>query len=211
MNLNLLRPHVNQKFSEYLANCDLINKYNLKTANHIPKIKKISLELDLKSFLLASEISEKNQKHILSQTKAYLLFYILFGFIPQINFNKNTVLKSKISNISELHYSLNLAFSTKKEINNFLYSFFVENFSKLTSDGFKIFKKTKINSKTDSLNSFLLSVRIPGNSFSESENFFKGLLNFKNLNFKLNVLIDKSKLKNNQNVIKNLPFFWING
>ena len=87
----------------------------------------------------------------------------------------------------------------------------MENFSKLTSDGFKIFKKTKINSKTDSLNSFLLSVRIPGNSFSESENFFKGLLNFKNLNFKLNVLIDNSKLKNNQNVIKNLPFFWING
>ena len=52
---------------------------------------------------------------------------------------------------------------------------------------------------------------IPSNSFNESENFFKGTLNFKNLKFKLNILINNSKLKNNLNIIKNLPFFWING
>jgi hypothetical protein len=211
MHSNILRPNLNQKCNEYLSNCDLINKYSLKNTNNIPKIKKISLELDLKDFLLASEISEKNQKHILSQTKSYLLFYILFGFLPKINFNKNVVSKSKILTLSELHYSLSVVFSTKREVNNFLHSFFIENFSKLSSDGFKVFKKKEINNKVNSLNSFLLSIIIPGNSFNESDSFFKGGLNLKNLKFKLNISINNPKLKNNQNIVKNLPFFWING
>jgi hypothetical protein len=44
MDLNLLRPNINQKFNEYLSNYDLINKYGIKNTNNIPKIKKIYLE-----------------------------------------------------------------------------------------------------------------------------------------------------------------------
>lgn len=209
MDLNLLRPNINRKFSAYLSNCDLINKYGLKNTNNIPNIKKISLELDLKDFLLASEISEKNQKHVLSQTKAYLLFYTLFGFIPRINFNKNKSSKSKISGISELHYSLNLVFTKKKEIDGFLNSLFIDNFSNLNSS-LKTFKKKEINNKMNSLDFFLVSFIIPGISFNENENLFKGSLNFKNLKFKLNILINNPQLKNNQNIVRNLPFFWIN-
>ena len=72
-----LKPNINQKFVSYLSNCDLINKYNFKNSNHIPRVKKVSLELNLKDFLLSSDISEKNQKHVLSQTKAY--FIIVFS------------------------------------------------------------------------------------------------------------------------------------
>ena len=209
MDLNLLRPNINRKFSTYLSNCDLINKYGLKNTNNIPNIKKISLELDLKDFLLASEISEKNQKHVLSQTKAYLLFYILFGFIPRINFNKNKASKLKISGLSELHYSLNLVFTKKKEIDGFLNSLFIDNFSNLNSS-LKTLKKKEINNKMNSLDFFLVSFIIPGISFNENENLFKGSLNFKNLKFKLNILINNPQLKNNQNIVRNLPFFWIN-
>ena len=34
----------------YLSNCDLINKYNLTSVHHIPKLDKINLELNLKDF-----------------------------------------------------------------------------------------------------------------------------------------------------------------
>ena len=57
MSLNILKPNVNQKFKHYLSNCDLINKYNFKNINHLPKVKKVSLELDLKEFLIASYLS----------------------------------------------------------------------------------------------------------------------------------------------------------
>ena len=156
MSLNILKPNVNQKFKHYLSNCDLINKYNFKNINHLPKVKKVSLELDLKEFLIASDLSEKNQKHIFSQIKAYLLLYIILGFIPQINYNKNINLKAKMLKGSEPNYSLKLTFSTTKDIDNILHSFFVENLSKLHLDGFTFFQKKEINHKTIELNSFLL-------------------------------------------------------
>ena len=31
----------------YLSNCDLINKYNLTSVHHIPKLDKINLELNI--------------------------------------------------------------------------------------------------------------------------------------------------------------------
>ena len=211
MSLNILKPNVNQKFKHFLSNCDLINKYNFKNINHLPKVKKVSLELDLKEFLIASDLSEKNQKHIFSQIKAYLLLYIILGFIPQINYNKNINLKAKMLKGSEPNYSLKLTFSTTKDIDNILHSFFVENLSKLHLDGFTFFQKKEINHKTTELNSFLLSTLIPGNSFYEIESFFKENLNLKNLKFKLDISISNPSIKNNKNIIKNLPFFWISG
>lgn len=207
MNLNLVRPSINQTVGEYLLNYDLLTKYNLKAIKDIPKIQKLSVELKLKDFLTASEISTKNQKHILSQTKAYILVYLLFNFLPQINFNKNNFSKTKISNLNELHFSLNLDFLTKKEINTFLSFFFIENFAKLNSNKFKLIKIQKLNKKIELLESFLINFTIPSNFFNESENIFTEGLNMKNLNFNLKFLINNPKLKNNQNIIKNLFFF----
>lgn len=211
MSSNLLKPNVNQNFKYYLSNCDLINKYNFKNTNNLPRVKKISLELNLKEFLNASDLSEKNQKHILSQTRSYLLLYIILGFLPQINYNKNINLKSKLIKDSELNYSLKLTFSTRKDIDNILYSFFLENLSKLYLDGFTFFQKKEVNNKIVGLKSFLLTTSIPGNSFYEVENFFKENLNLKNMRFKLNILILNTSTKNNKNLIKNLPFFWMSG
>jgi len=61
------------------------------------------------------------------------------------------------------------------------------------------------------LKSFLFSVLIPGNAFYEIESYFKERLNLKNLKFKLNLLISNPVSNNNNNIIKNLPFFWISG
>lgn len=211
MKSTLSRPNLNQKLEYYISNCDLINKYNLTTVYNIPRVKKISLELNLKDFLLSSDLSEKNQKHALSQIKSYLLLYIILGFKPRINYNKNIDLNKTITKEALLNYSLKLTFSTKKELNNILSTFFVENSSKLKLDGFNLFNGRRVNTKTNDLNNFLFSTIIPGNSFSEVENFFKDGLNFKNLNYKLNISILNPSLKNENNIIKNLPFFWISG
>ena len=206
-----IKPYVNQKFKSYLSNCDLINKYNFKSVHNIPRVKKLSLELNLKEFLVASDISEKNQKHVFSQTNIYLLFYIILGFIPQINYNKNLNIKIKSSKTLEGSYSVKLTFSTQQEIDHILYSIFIDSLSKLELDGFKFFDTKKINNKTTTLKSFLFSTLIPGNSFYEIESYFKERLNLKNLKFKLNLLISNPVSNNNNNIIKNLPFFWISG
>ena len=211
MHLNVLRPNINYTFEKYLSTYDLFYKYNLKQVEDVPNIKKLSIELELKDFLFASELSEKNQKHILSQTKFYLFTYLCFNFLPQINFIRSDISKTKTANMNEINYSLCLNFSTYGEINLFLYTLFIENFSKLRADNFNFFRKSELNSKIHDLKSFLFSVYLPGNSLNENLNIFKGLLNIKNLKYKLKILINNPKLKNNQNIIKNLPYFWING
>ncbi len=206
-----LKPNINQKFVSYLSNCDLINKYNFKNSNHIPRVKKVSLELNLKDFLSSSDISEKNQKHVLSQTKAYLLLYLALGFIPQINYNKNIMLKQKVLRGSEPNYSLKLTFSTQKELNSIFNSIFIDNFAKFQLDGFDFFYKTKVNKKVKNLKYFLFNTSLPGNFLSEVETFFKEGVNFKNFKFKFKVLLSNPIAENNKNIIKNLPFFWISG
>ena len=208
----------NIKNSEsYLSNCDLINKYNFKNVHEIPELKKIVLELNLEDFLLSCDFSQKEQTDSNIQIRAYIIIYILMGLMPFINFNKSSSSSLKAKSL-ENNYSLKIILSNKKEINSFLTSLFIENWSKLLLEDFLLFKNTK-NSQSKKIQSatksVVLNTIIPGNIFFEIENLLtKNLtgINPKTLKLRLNFLIgNMSKIKNFNNLIKNLPFFWISG
>ena len=133
----------NIKNSEsYLSNCDLINKYNFKNVHEIPELKKIVLELNLEDFLLSCDLSQKEQTDSNIQIRAYIIIYILMGLMPFINFNKSSSSSLKVKSL-ENNYSLKIILSNKKEINSFLTSLFIENWSKLLLEDFLLFKNTK--------------------------------------------------------------------
>ena len=212
--LNSYHYNTNQKFNQYLSNCDLINKYNSKTIYNIPTIKKIVCEVHLKDFLASSELSTSDQNNSISQIKSYLLVYLLLGVLPYINCNKNKKALLQFNKNSENNYSLKILFSTVTEKNLFLNSLFIDNWTKLKLDGFSLFadKTTLSNKKITS--QFVFNSIIPGNSFFEVEDFFCNninSLNLRNLKFNINFLITNAIVKNKRNLLKNLPYFWISG
>jgi len=214
MHLNSL----NIKNSEsYLSTCDLINKYSFKNVHEIPELKKIVLELNLEDFLISCDFSQKEQTDSNTQIRAYIIIYILMGLMPFINFNKSAGSSLKAKSV-ENNYSLKIILSNKKEINSFLTSLFIENWSKLLLEDFLLFKNTKnLSSKKvkSPSKSIVLNTIIPGSIFFEVESLLtKNLtgINSKTLKFRLNFLISNmSNTKNSNNLIKNLPFFWISG
>jgi hypothetical protein len=88
---------LNQSFfikNQYLSNCDLINKYNLKNIYQKPKLNKIILDFSLKNFVDSLNIKENQERFNEIQIKSFLFLYLLTGAIPLIN-NKLIVLKNK--------------------------------------------------------------------------------------------------------------------
>ena len=63
----------------YLSNCDLINKYNVKSVYQIPKLDKIVLELDLKDLLNSYEISSKDQTDSVAQINLFVYINGIIG------------------------------------------------------------------------------------------------------------------------------------
>ena len=202
----------NSYYNNYLSNCDLVNKYNLKNINLIPKLDKITLELDLKDFLNSYEISSKDQSDSLIQTKAFLLLYGLTGTVPHIKASKS-VSSSGRQKVTALQYSLKVVLDKNNKKTDFLFSLFVENWHKLKLEDFKIFNakpnKTALDKK------FVLNTLLPGHCLFDIEEFLSKSLtgvNSKSSKFRLNFHFDNSSfLKNRNNIILNLPFFWISG
>ena len=209
--LNFSHSSTNHKFNDYLCSCDLINKYNLKNIHDRPQLDQIVVNVKLKDFLLAAEISETEQTHAISQIKSYLVVYTLLGFIPYLNCNKNALVK--FSKNLDVNYSLKLVFSSFAEKCVFLTSIFVDNWNMLKLDNISVLNKSQ-SKKSSLAQKFLVTTTLPGNAFSEVDELFKKqstLFNVKLLKFHINFLILNPKLKNNHNLIKNLQFFWING
>jgi hypothetical protein len=64
---------LNTVSNNYLSNCDLINKYNLKNIHHIPRLKKIVLDFNLFDFLNSSDFNLKEQTDSNSQIKSFII------------------------------------------------------------------------------------------------------------------------------------------
>jgi len=210
----MLNTKLNAKSTNYLSNCDLINKYSLKSLYCAPKTSKIVLDFNLLDFLNAIDSNHtKEQTDSNSQIRAFTIFYILNEFMSYINFNKslNSLKKMKIS---ENNYSLKIAITDPKEINSFLFSFFVENWSKLLIEDFILFKNSKSLGNTLDKN-FVFSTVVPASSFFSLDSFLSKThsgINSKNFNIKINFVFRNTiKLENSKKTIKNLPYFWISG
>lgn len=200
--------------NDYLSKCDLLNKYNLKSTHGIPKLKKIVLDFNLADLIGASENKDKEQTDSNVQIKASSIFYVLTGLVAYINFNKSLSSIKKLK-ISENNYSIKISTTNFNEINHFLLSFFVENWTKLLIEDFVLQRKKKEPLKIDSEKNIVLSALVPAEVFFELEVFLNKVvtgINSKNFNIKINFLFDNpNELKNSQTLIKNLPYFWISG
>ena len=200
--------------NDYLSKCDLLNKYNFKSTHEIPKLKKIVLDFNLADLIGASENKDKEQTDSNIQIKASSIFYVLAGLVAYINFNKSLYSIKKLK-ISENNFSIKISTTNLNEINQFLLSFFVENWTKLLIEDFVLQRKKKELSKIDSDKNIVLSALIPAEVFFELEMFLNKIvtgINSKNFNIKINFLFNNPKeLKNSQTLIKNLPYFWISG
>jgi len=210
----ILDTKLNFFSNDYLSNCDLLNKYNLKSTHEIPKLRKIVLDFNLADLIGASENRDKEQTDSNIQIKASSIFYVLTGLVAYINFNKSLSSIKKLK-ISENNYSIKISTTNSNEINHFLLSFFVENWKKLLIEDFILQRKKKELSKIDSEKNIVLSSLVPAEVFFELEMFLNKIvtgINSKNFNIKINFLFDNpNELKNSQTLIKNLPYFWISG
>ena len=199
-------------YESYISNCDLINKYNVKSVHQIPKLDKIVLELDMKDLLNSYEISSKDQTDSVAQVKAFLILYIFIGLFPYIKASKAVSSSGRLKT-TNLQYSLKVVLRRKEEINNFLFSLFVENWQKLSLEDFKLFKNERVKSKAEK--TFVLNTLLPADCFFDISEFLSKSLtgvNSKNLKFRLNFSFNSSiNVKDRNKLIKNLPFFWISG
>ena len=201
--------------NQYLSNCDLINKYNLLNIYQKPKLNKIILEFSIKNFIEALYSKENQEKFNETQIKAFLFIYLLIASVPFIN-NKVKMVKNK--EIKETtNYSLKFTYSNDMYIYNFLFYFFIENWTFIAKENKNIFLLENLNFSTQNTNynSFNLKSILPVYVFSDMEYIINNSnfdLNSKELNLNINYLINApKKIKNLNSLIKNLPLFWISG
>lgn len=199
------------KAHNYLSNCDLINKYNILNINRVPKLNKIILELSSRDLLSAVESSGKNEINSETQIKSYFLLYIFSSYQPYIKFRVSKKLKTENDN-----YSLEIDISKIDSIYSFLVSFFIENWNKLSVEDFSLWKKKGFNF-TFQQRKFIIERKIPADIFFELNNFLNkttfGIVS-KNLNLKVKFFFQNNNFQSqnaSENLVKNLPFFWING
>jgi len=212
MNSVFTNSFSHNNYESYISNCDLINKYNVKSVHQIPKLDKIVLELDMKDLLNSYEISSKDQTDSVAQVKAFLILYIFIGLFPYIKASKAVSSSGRLKT-TNLQYSLKVVLRRKEEINNFLFSLFVENWQKLSLEDFKLFKNERVKRKAEK--TFVLNTLLPADCFFDISEFLSKSLtgvNSKNLKFRLNFSFNSSiNVKDRNKLIKNLPFFWISG
>jgi len=203
----------NSSQTNYLSKYDLINKYSLTTIYNSPKINSITLEFSLTNLLKAYDFNKLsvNDKEI--QIKAFLFFYLFNGSFPFLNSKKASTIKTSEKS-QELNLALKIKISNQNLINQFLFLFFIENWNRFLKEDMNLFNNQIINNNSKVLN---FNIKCPGSVFFEMDHFLNTTLiniNSKEFFISLNFLIKNSKQLtsiNTNNLIKNLPLFWING
>lgn len=200
--------------TSFLSNCDLINKYNIKSVYSIPKIDKVVINFSLSESLsvFSKKGSAVSKEDV--QMQSFILLYFLSNFLPYINI-------TKIKNIDDFgkECSLRLIFSSNYQKNFILKTLFVESWRQLKLvDDFKFFKK---NNKSKSLtcvnsNTFLHTISVPISIFSEVEDFLiKSNQAVKEISIKITFSFSgfskQKSIYNFENLIKNIPMFWVSG
>lgn len=214
MNSPLNTKRYNNSFGSYLTNLDLINKYNSKTLYNLPEIKKIILHFSIKDFLEALKISNKNEINSNSEIKAMLLFYIYFSLLPYINFKKIKLKNGRGRNEATNDFSLKINISNQQDIVLFLINLFVEQGDFIKQEKLFFFKQNQKNLRFQS-KSICYNCALPANLFFNSDDFVMNSnekeINFKKLSIKTSFVINNiAKSKNNNKLIRNIPFFWVN-
>jgi hypothetical protein len=198
----------------YLSNYDLITKYNLTSVYNCPKIKTVTLDFSLADFLQGYEFNKLSLNDKEVQIKAFLFFYFFNGSIPFLNTKISSLVKNSEKS-PDTNMSLKIKISNLNLINQFLFSLFIENWSRFLKEDIKLFSKG-IKSKNLS-STFNLNLLCPASTFFEADTVLNHTItsiNSKEFFVSINFLIEKPKNLNTLSllpIVKNLPLFWING
>lgn len=193
--------------ANYLLKNDLINKYSLKNCYDFPTVKEINLRIasdDMKTAL--SSVSGKEKLNTVL-FRAYIVLYILLGFIPKVTVIRKKTSKKIIAGSSDDDvYMFEIRLKNKKHINYFLdklsveTSFFKENLNINSLDNISVQNKNMCSLNTKILVSQFFEIGDSLNTFSD--------LNLDKLSISTNLLCynipKKAKVLP---VVKNIFFF----
>lgn len=197
---------LNRVSCDYLSSCDLINKYRLKSVYNKPKIKQIALSFSLKNFTTSVErlgiMSGKNSA--LMEIKSYLVFYLYFCNLPFLSFNLTSMNRS-FEKLDSGDFVFKIVINNKKDIESFLFKFWVDSFNRL---------KVNSSSTNYTCSQACYSLSLTSKSFVDVEDIIN-VLNRESdsKDFDINLYFTFTNLnayKNSKNLIRNIPFFWIN-
>jgi hypothetical protein len=183
------------KSLHYLATCDFINKYSLKTSYDTVKLNRIKISFPLRKFI---KTFEAKQKKLMQLYKIpYLVLYLYFSNVLKMKYNP-----------TGKEYTLEIIITNLKQIKQFLFLIFIENQNcfynfngvpKVTQ-----FQKNNKLSYTYKFSSLLLS------GLQELVGFFFPTINLKRFFMYINFFFNTTKKLNGYGaVLKNLPFFCV--
>ena len=196
--------------NNYLSNCDIANKYLLTNIYSIPQIKTIKLSISLKNFAFfvdSNDFFEKKDLNIKYRT--FILSFLLNSNIPFLkNVNVNTFSKNTESlNLEDFFFFI--IYSEKKLLNDFLFSLFVENSENLKKVKF-IYNIELISNKKDTSK---IHLQIPLTSIYDISYLINSNIistNAKEMYLNVDCIVNNKFYKNKKNIIKSIPFFWVN-
>lgn len=207
----------NLVISSYYSNYDLAYKYNLASIYQKPKVTTLIFEISLTNFLSSLDGDGGNSKELDLQLKAFSLFYFWSLVFPFVKNCKLKLVKNKTKELAS-NYVLKIIFSKNEQIDFFLISIFIENWVNIVNEDIKVFNSKNSSTKFENkmkgnLVNFQLSV--PFSVLFDFDIILKSFMpniNSKELNLNLNfVVFTPIFIKQNINLLKNLPLFWISG
>ena len=199
---------------KHIFNCDLLNKYIIKSVFQLPQLNSILIKLSIKDLAainnnLVVPIKAKDYK-----IKAFLSLFFYFLNIPYYKIQKVQQLKPERNEEAFLQQFFQIFCSNKFLMHELIFSLFIENKLLINNQGKNIFNKFLITAakKTNSCSVHLLVAARMFENFDKLSTFMFNATSFKQINFQLlGVLSKPNKVFNIQNLIHNMPFFWING
>lgn len=215
--VNLQNNKINYTKNRYLSNLDLINKLNLNDKRKIPFLNQIVLELPCVYFA-NNFVNSRHEFDLEVQIKGMLVLYLLAFNLPFINYKKIKIFDKSFVTKSEniRHFSLKITLNDKSFIDKFLIKIFIEQMGVMNVDLQQSKKKDLVFDKYSlKYKKFNYINFIPISKILELDFFLNRVLsdiNSQELFLKLNLEFYECFVKMNfKNLIKNLPFFWING
>lgn len=192
-------------YNSYLSKCDLMNKYNTFELVKVPKLNSIVLDIPLKQLgnLIPNSSTSKNfLKKI--EKKIFFILFLQTGIKPCINVNTD---KNKKVNLA-----LQLKFENEKEINSFIFNFFMYLNSNTFFKHFVYLNSKNKNSICSTSKRGTFNLKLSVNFLPELnmliDQFFNNI-NLKEFNTYLYFNFENhSNFTNSHNFIKNLPCFW---
>lgn len=197
----------------YFIHYDLINKFNLTNISSNIEINSINVTLPLKNVIKSLENGNISEKSIEVQITGFFLFFIFFFKYSFLN-NKYLIKQNKSKEL-EITTSLIISLNNLKTIRDFIYTLFVENFGNLMLEEVKPLSHFHtIKSTCQKSTDINIAFAIPAYLIFEMAqicNMSYLNLNSKECIFSVNIHVKNSLSQSfSLNLLKQLPFFWIN-